>query len=66
MPVGQGDPCSRGVQSLPPYPSVAGLAHVGEHCVFGDGRHGVRVGLQGRARSHAEETVLWVDGPEFT
>ena len=66
MPVCEGDAGGRGGKSLPPHSSIAGLTDVGEHCVFGDGGHGVGVGLVRGARSHAEETVLWVDGPQFT
>lgn len=66
MPVCQCDPCRRGVESLPPNSPVTGLTHVGEHCVLDDGRHGVGVGLVRGARSHAEEAVFRVDGPQLT
>lgn len=65
VPVFERDPGCGGGEALPPHSSVAGLAHVGEHGVFDDGGHGVRVGLFRGAGSHAEETVLWVDGPQF-
>lgn len=65
MPVRERDPGRRGVEALPPHSSIAGLAHVGEHSVFGDGGHGVRVGLVGGAGGHAEETVLRVDGSQL-
>lgn len=65
MPVGEGHSGRGGVQALPPHAAVAGLAHVGEDGVLGDGGHGVRVGLVGGAGRHAEEAVLRVDGPQL-
>lgn len=66
VPVCERDPSWRGVKALPPYSSIAGLANVGEHSVFGNGGHGVGVGLIRGAWSHTEETVLWVDSSKFT
>lgn len=65
MPVGETDTGRRWVQSLPPHSSVAGLANVGEHSVFGNGGHGVGVGLVRGAGRHTKETVLRVDGSQF-
>lgn len=45
VPVCECDPSCRGVEALPPHSSVAGLAYIGKHGVFGDGGHGVGVGL---------------------
>lgn len=66
VPVCERDAACRWVKSLPPHSSVAGLTNVGEHGVFGNGGHGVGVGLVRGTWSYAEEAVLRVDGPEFT
>lgn len=66
MPVGDGHSGRGGVQALPPHSPVAGLAHVGEDGVLGDGGHGVRVGFVRGAGRDAEEAVLRVDGSQFS
>lgn len=66
MPVRECDPSCRWVEALPPHSSIAGLANVGEHGVFGNGGHGVGVGLVRGAGCHTKETVLWVDGSQST
>lgn len=66
VPVRECDTSCRGGQALPPHSSIAGLTNIGEHSVFGNGGHGVGVGLVWGAGSHAKETVLRVDGSQFT
>lgn len=66
VPVCECDTFCGGVESFPPHPSIAGLTNVGKHCVFGNGGHGVGVGLVWGAWSHTEKSVLWIDGPQFT
>ncbi len=50
--------------ALPPHVAVVGEGGVGEDGVAVEGEHGVRVGLRARARGHAEEPGLGVDGVE--
>lgn len=66
VPVSQCDSCWRRVQTFPPHSSVTGLADISEDGVFGDGGHGVRVGLVRGAGCDAKETVLRVDGSQLT
>ena len=66
LPGSDGDSLGqRLVHPLPVHAAVAGLGHVGEHGVLDDGGHGVGVGLGRGAGGHAEEAVLWVDGPQI-
>lgn len=66
VPVCECDTSCRGVKTLPPHASITGLANIGEHSVSGNGGHGIGVGLVGSTWSHTEETILWVDGSQFT
>lgn len=66
VPVSQCDSSCRRVQTFPPYSSIAGLADISEDGVFGDGGHGVGVGLVRGAGCDAKEAILWVDGSQFT
>lgn len=65
VPVGESNSSCRWVKPFPPHSSIARLTNISEHRVFGDGGHGVWVGLVRSAGSNSEEPVLWVDGPEF-
>lgn len=66
MPVCEFDSRCRWFQTLPPNSPIAGLSHISEHCVPGDGCHGMRVCLQGRPGGNSKETILWINGSEFT
>lgn len=66
VPVSQCDSGCRRVQTFPPHSSVAGLADISEDGVFGDGGHGVGVGLVRGAWCDAKEAILWVNGSQFT
>lgn len=66
VPVSQCDSGCRRVQAFPPYSSVTGLTDISEDGVFGDGGHGVGVGLVRGAGCDAKEAILWVDGSQFT
>lgn len=66
VPVCQGDSSCRRVQTFPPHSAVTGLTDIGEDGVFGNGGHGVRVGLVRGAGCDAKETILRVDGSQFT